>query len=268
MEGQKTVRQRTVAVGSLMDKVVVSSSKNRTKTIAVFGAGSGLGASLATRFGREGYRIALVARRSAPLEERVAELARAGIEAVAFPGDLTDLDNIPLLVRSIEQRLGSIDVAVYQPVDQLGFIPAVDLNAAKLKVLTTIFAFSPVEVSHAVLPGMLARGDGVIIVVGGLSAVVRMQGGGLSGIGPTMTTASNYIFSLNTEVAPRGVFAGILNVGAVIEHSAGFRAMRAGGVLANEGYQLIDPDDIAERLWMLVTKRNQVEAIIAPRPRK
>ena len=254
-------------MGSLMGEAILSPTKNKRKTIAVFGAGSGLGASLATRFGREGYRVALVARRPDPLEQRVAELARAGIEAVAFPGDLTDLDGIPVLVRTIEQRFGSIDVAVYQPAGELGFVPAVDLNAAKLKALTTIFAFSPIEVSHAVLPGMLARGDGAIIIVGGLSAVIRMQGG-LSGVGPMMTTASNYIFSLNTEVASKGVFAGILNVGAVIEHSAGFRAMRAGGVLVNEGYQLIDPDDIAQRLWTLVTKRNQVEAIIAPRLRK
>ncbi|RUW02840.1 SDR family NAD(P)-dependent oxidoreductase, partial [Mesorhizobium sp. M1A.F.Ca.IN.022.05.2.1] len=48
------------------------------KTIAIFGAGTGLGASRATRFGREGYRVALVARRAAPLQERVAELASAG----------------------------------------------------------------------------------------------------------------------------------------------------------------------------------------------
>ena len=82
------------------------------KTIAIFGAGTGLGASLATRFGREGYRVALVARRAAPLEERVAELTRAGIEVAAFPADLTNLDSIPALVRSIEARFGAIDVAV------------------------------------------------------------------------------------------------------------------------------------------------------------
>jgi len=246
---------------------VVLNLENRRKTIAVFGAGTGLGASLATRFGREGYRVALVARRQDLLDQRVAELARDGVEAVAFPGDLSDLVGIPALVQSIERRFGSIDVAVYQAVGEFGSVPAVDLNAAKLQALATIFAFSPIEVSHAVLPGMLARGDGAIIIVGGLQAVVRMQGGP-SGVGPMMTAAYNYIFSLNNEVAPKGVFAGILNVGAVIEHSAGFRAMRASGLLVNEGYQLVSPDDVAQKLWTLVTKRNQVEAIIAPRPRK
>jgi NAD(P)-dependent dehydrogenase (short-subunit alcohol dehydrogenase family) len=104
------------------------------KTIAIFGAGTGLGASLATRFGREGYRVALVARRAAPLEERVAELTRAGIEVAAFPADLTNLDSIPALVRSIEARFGAIDVAVYQPVGHVGFVPAVELDAAKRRL--------------------------------------------------------------------------------------------------------------------------------------
>src|SRR5690348_10053332 len=85
------------------------------KTIALFGAGSGLGASLATRFASEGYRVALVARRPEPLHARVAELAKAGVEAAAFPADLSDVAGIPALVRSIEAHFGSIDVAVYAP---------------------------------------------------------------------------------------------------------------------------------------------------------
>jgi short-subunit dehydrogenase len=185
---------------------------------------------------------------------------------VAFPGDLTDLDSIPALVRAIEQRFGSIDVAVYQPVGYLGFVPAVNLNAAKLQPLATISTFSPIEVSHAILPGMLARGDGAIVIAGGLTSVARMHG--LSSVGPMMTAARNYIFSLNTEVALRGVFAGMLNIGAVIDHSAGLRAMTAGGVPLNPRYPLIDPDDIAQELWTLVTKRDRVEAIIAQRAPK
>ncbi len=85
------------------------------KTLAIFGTGTGLGTSLANRFGREGYRVGLVARRAKPLEERVAELAQAGIEAVAFPADLTKLHGIPALFPSVEERPGPISVAVYSP---------------------------------------------------------------------------------------------------------------------------------------------------------
>jgi len=233
------------------------------KTIAIFGAGTGLGASLATRFGREGYRVALVARRAGPLEERVAELARAGIEAAAFPADLTDLDGIPAIVRSIKERLDAIDVAVYSPVpSDVSFVSAVELDAPKLQSMASIFAFSPIEVSHAVLPGMLARGDGAVVIVGGLTAVVTIPG--LSGVGPLMAAARNYVFTLNAEVAQKGVFAGTVNIGAMIDRSAGLRAATSGGKALDPRLPVIDPDDIAQEIWSLVTKRDRVEAILPP----
>jgi short-subunit dehydrogenase len=231
------------------------------KTIAIFGAGTGLGASLATRFGREGYRVALVARSAGPLEERVAELAKAGIEAAAFPADLTDLAGIPALVRAIEQRFGSIDVAVYAPVPAgINFVPALNLDAATLQSMASIFTFAPIEVSHAVLPGMLARGDGAVVIVGGLTAVVTMPG--MSGVGPMMAAARNYVFTLNAEAMPKGVYAGTVNIGAAIHRSAGLRAMTANGITLDPRFPVIDPDDIAEEIWTLIARRDRVESIL------
>jgi short-subunit dehydrogenase len=235
------------------------------KTIAIFGAGTGLGASLAARFGREGYRVALVARRAGPLEERVAELARDDIEAHAFPADLTHLDDIPALVRSIEARLGSIDAAVYAPVpSDIGFVPAAALDAATLQSMASIFMFAPIEVSHAVLPGMLARGDGAIVIVGGLTAVVTMPG--MSGVGPLMAAARNYVFTLNAEASHKGVYAGSVSIGAMIERSAGLRAFTSSGATLDPSFPVLDPDTIADEIWTLVTKRDRVEAILPPLP--
>lgn len=237
------------------------------KTIALFGAGSGLGASLASLFGREGYNVALVARRAGPLDERVAELAQAGIEAAAFPADLTDIAGIPALVRSIEDRFGSIEVAVYAPVPaDSALIPAADVDASKLQAAASVFTFAPVEVSHAVLPGMLARGDGAIVVVAGLSAVIPIPGFG--SIGPLMAAARHYIFTLNAEMAGKGVYVGTVNVGAMIDRSAGLRAAKASGSPLASGMPVIDPDVIASEIWTRITKRDQVEAIVPPLPEK
>ncbi|GLQ08144.1 short-chain dehydrogenase [Devosia yakushimensis] len=233
------------------------------KTIAIFGAGTGLGASLAARFGHEGYRVALVARNAATLDERVAELAKAGIEAAAFPTDLNDHGAIGPLVRSIENRLGPIDVAVFAPVSStVGFIPAQKLDAAALKPLADLFAFAPIELSHALLPGMIARGDGAIVIVGGMSAVVPMAG--LSGVGPMMAAARNYIFGLHDEVKDKGVFAGTLNIGAMIDRSAGMRALTSGGAKLDPSFPVVDPDDLAEEVWTLITRRDRVEALVPP----
>lgn len=235
------------------------------KTIAIFGAGTGLGTSLAKRFGREGYRVALVARSVEPLEKRAAELAKEGIEAAAFPADLTDLAGIPALVRSIEARFGKIDVAIYSPVpSNAGIVPAVELDSAKLKSLTPIFTYAPVEVAHALLPGMLARGDGAIVLVTGLTAIVTVPG--ISGVGPAMTAARNYILTLNAEVAAKGIFAGSVSIGAMIERSTGMRIATAGGTALDPRLPVIDPDTIAEEIWNLVIKRDRVEVILPAPP--
>jgi hypothetical protein len=59
-----------------------------------------------------------------------------------------------------------------------------------------------------------------------------------------------------------------MNIGAVIAHPAGFRAMTSGGRTLDPSYPVINPDDIAEERWTLVTRRDRVEAeaIIAPLP--
>lgn len=237
------------------------------KTIALFGAGSGLGASLAARFGAQGYRIALVARRAGPLEERVAELADAGIEAAAFAADLTALDRIPELVRSIEARFGSIDAAVYAPVPSgIGFVPAAELDATTLRSMANVFMFSPVEVAHAVLPGMLARGDGAVVIVGGLTAAVPMPE--RSGPGPLMAAARNYALALNAEVASNGVYVGSVSIGAMIERSAGFRALTANGAALDPSFPVIDPDTIAHEILRLITARDRAELILPAPPQQ
>jgi len=227
------------------------------KTLAIFGAGPGLGASLATRFGKEGYQIALVARRPGPLEERVAALKAAGIEAAAFPADLTKLDGIPALVRAIEERLGGIDVAVYMPAPEVGFIPAMQLDAAKLRPLAELFTFAPIELAHSLLPGLTARG-GAFVYGNGLSSIVTVPH--MSGIGPAMAAARNFVLTLNAEGKDKGVYAGAVTIGAFIEGSAAHAALTASGQPIH--YPVIKPAEIADEVWSLVTKRDRVEAVL------
>ena len=236
---------------------------NDKKTIAIFGAGTGLGASLAKRFGREGYRVALVARRAGALEELVAQLVREGVEAQAFVSDLTEIAGIPGLVRSIEERLGPIGAAVYAPVSShIGFVPAIDLDAAKLGAMADILMYSPVEVSKAVLPGMLARGSGSIFLVGGLTALATIPG--MSGVGPLMAATRNYALTLNAELADKGVYAGTVSIGAMISRSAGMRLLTESGASLDPRFPVIDPDDIAEEIWTRATRRDKAETILPP----
>src|SRR3546814_655993 len=89
---------------------------------------------------------------------------------------------------------------------------------------------------------------------------------GMSGVGPAMAAARNYIFTLNAEVAQKGVYAGTMSIGAFLDRSAGMRAATAGGHELDPRAPVIDPDVVAEEIWSLVTKRDRVEAILPQMP--
>ena len=234
------------------------------KTIAIFGAGTGLGASVAARFGREGYKVALIARGPTGLDLLRGKLAEQGIEAYSFPADLTDLAAIPSLVQAIESQLGAIDVALFcaNPADA-SFVPAADLKASYLQSVSPLLTWAPIELAHALMPGMRSRGDGAFIVVDGLSAIVPYAG--MSGPGPAMAATRNYAMTLHDEVQPDGVFAGMLHVGAMIENSTGMAAARAAG-MAVDSFPVVAPDMLADEVWRLASERNSAESILPPLP--
>ncbi|OZC59735.1 short-chain dehydrogenase [Rhodococcus sp. 06-621-2] len=226
-----------------------------SKVIAVFGAGTGLGASVARRFGREGFRVALVARRRERLNALVSELAEEGIEAAAFPADLSDPARVPALVDAIRDRFGQIDVVEYGPggADPY-FTPATQLDATTLERFSRLWLLTPVELFRTVLPEMTERGDGAVLMATGLTALQPMAN--RSGPGAVMAAARNYVYSLNAELADTGVYAGTLCIGALIAGSEIAQAATAAAEVL-----IVDPAELAEHYWDMYTRRDRVEQV-------
>ncbi|WP_306319136.1 MULTISPECIES: SDR family oxidoreductase [unclassified Streptomyces] len=234
------------------------SAKSATsKVIAIFGAGPGLGASVARRFAREGFRVALVARRKDRLDALVEQLTAEGIEAAGFTADLSDPERIPALIEAVRARFGRIDVIEYGPIsgDQ-AFSPATKVDAAMLRKDGPLLLLTPVEVVRAVLPEWTERGDGAFLMTTGHTAVEPRPY--LSGIGVLMAAARNWLYALNGELADVGAYAGTLSVAALIDRS---EISENAAESLPAGFAVVDPDDLAAHYWDMYTARDRVEQV-------
>jgi decaprenylphospho-beta-D-erythro-pentofuranosid-2-ulose 2-reductase len=81
----------------------------------IIGASSGMGAALARRLGREGYLLALVARRQELLTALSSDINKSCGETIALPyaHDVNNYDAVPELLRQIVSDLGGLDLVIY-----------------------------------------------------------------------------------------------------------------------------------------------------------
>lgn len=226
-------------------------------TIAIFGAGPALGLAVARRFGREGFRTALVARDRDRLATLVATLAADGIEAAAFPADLTDRAATLAATKAIEARFGAIDVLEYSPAGD-GNVRATpsQLDPGTMAGLLDKFVLTPIALVGQLLPGMLARGGGGLLFA--LGAAARYPTPRFASGGVAQSALRSYVHTLHAELAPDGVYVGALLIGALIEGSVAHHNAAAWNT---EGRPLavVSPDDLASLYWDMYAQRNRVE---------
>ncbi|WP_326642014.1 SDR family NAD(P)-dependent oxidoreductase [Nonomuraea fuscirosea] len=230
------------------------------KTIVVIGAGPGLGLSVAHRFGREGYAVALVSRSADRHPGYVASLAEAGIEAAGFAADVHDRDRLHGALDEIAERFGTIDVVYYGPgaADPSAWPePITETTQAQAREAMELL-YPAIDVVAKVLPGMLGRGEGGLLFAGGLSAVMPMPA--LGGLALASAALRNYGLTLNAALAEQGVYAGNLIIGGLIERGDIYQLVASQPERFGGQIRSLDPDALADGAWELFTKRDRPEA--------
>jgi short-subunit dehydrogenase len=96
-------------------KPAVATPLNPRRRGIVIGASDGIGAALARRLAREGYTLALIARRRDKLESICSEINQMAGEqrARAYVHDVADYEKASALLRRIVADLGGLDLAVF-----------------------------------------------------------------------------------------------------------------------------------------------------------
>ena len=230
------------------------------RAIGVFGAGPGLGQAVARRYAREGYEVALVARDRNPLDAFVGDLAGNGASAHVITADLADTDAVPALAEQVRAAIGHLDAFYYAPTPSEGFVPAAELTPERARDFMPLIFYSFVALVQQFLPRMIAQRSGAILTAQGASTLHGLAN--MSGSGPAQAAQRNYLQSLHAEVSDKGVYVGMLYIGAVIENSA-FHAWSEAAIAAGTGRRwgpTVDPDHLADLLWNMHNTTGVTEA--------
>ncbi len=137
----------------------------KDQSALVTGAGRGIGQALALRLAAEGARVTLVARTSRQLDETADRIRRAGGEALAVCGDVTDPGTAIAAAAAARARFGPVSLLVNNagipgPYGPIGTIDPLEWwQAQKVNVLAAVLFM------HAVIPGMCERRSGRIVNV-------------------------------------------------------------------------------------------------------
>lgn len=215
--------------------------------IAIVGAGPGLGAAVARRFGREGHAIALISRDQAKLDALAAELGDDGLVARGYAADVLDPAALEGALARAAEDLGPITTLQYSPLPARTYLkPVLDLTPELALEALRFSALGLIHAVRAVLPAMRSAGSGSIILInGGTSVKSRPDFSGTSVAFPAETA---YGEMLHDALAGEGV--GV------------FQLVIPGGI---PKLQLPNGlDDVADRIWDLQATPGEFRTMLIP----
>ena len=132
-------------------------------TLAIIGAGPGLGAAVARRFGAEGFAIALISRDQEKLDGLAVELRDEGVTARGYAADVREPATLEDALAQAATELGPITALQYSPLPSRDYLkPVLDLTPDLALEALRFSALGLIHAARAVLPAMRAAGEGTI----------------------------------------------------------------------------------------------------------
>ena len=213
------------------------------KTAAILGVGPGLGAAVARRFAREGFAVALMARREESVAGVQEEIEGAGGRALPVSADATDPASVAAAFDEVRSNLGAPEVFVYNAgAFQMGGI--LDLSPEKFDECFKANCAGAFYAAQQVLPAMVEAGRGTVLLTG---ATAAMRGGArFSALAVGKFGLRALAQSMAREFGPQGVHVahvvvdGQIDTPRVRERSPG-----------REDHTMLSPDAIAETYWQV-----------------
>ena len=218
-------------------------------TIAIVGMGPLLGLGIARRFGREGYKVAMISRKQAALDAFAEQLKTEGIEAAGFAGDMSDPAQVEKAFAAIRARLGEIDVLEFSPTqwNKGGYeaTNALSTTVESAKHDIDLLVLGAIACARQVIPNLIERKTGALFFTTGYSAIHPIPI--ITSLCLANSALRAYAYCLKEELAESNVYVGTVSINAFI----------ADGTAA-------DPLTIADLYWDMYRKRDRIEEVFGP----
>jgi short-subunit dehydrogenase len=205
------------------------------KPVAVVtGASKGIGRAIAKRLSAT-YEIVALARSSDELEALAAELSRTGGTCRPVAVDLTN-------AAAVELALSGIDAHVLVNNAGVGTLkPFMELSRDEWRNMVDLNFNALFDVTRAIVPSMIRRGTGHIVIVGSISG--RSAFVGATCYAATKAAANAFAESLMLELRDHGIKVSVVNPGGV--------ATEFSGAKGDQGWKLA-PEDVAEAVAAVI----------------
>jgi len=224
--------------------------------LLVTGATSGFGLAIARRFAQDGARIIAIGRRAERLEALAEELGAGRVHAV--PLDLRDTAAAGAAIAALPPEWAEIDLLVNNAGLALGLEPAQRASLADWETMIDTNIKGLVAVTHAVLPGMVARNRGHVVNIGSTAGEWPYPGGNVYGA----TKAFVRQFSLNLRADLHGTALRVTDIEPGLVGGTEFSNVRFGddakAAAIYEGTEALTPDDIADAVHWVATRPARV----------
>ena len=219
--------------------------------VLITGASSGFGEEMARKFVRNGHMVIAAARRSEKLSSLQAEL---GALLLPVTIDVTDSASIKEALAALPEKWKEIDVLINNAGLALGIEPAHQAILDEWETMIETNTKGLVAMTHALLPGMVARKTGVVINIGSVAGSTPYPGGNV--YGATKAFVAQFTKNLRADLVGTGVRATTIApglCGGTEFSNVRLRGNDSAAAKVYEGTVPLTASDIAETAYWIAT---------------